>query len=70
MADHAFVGEGLEIDDALPEIAPVEQDGMRFILPVWMSVSSSKNSSNVPKPPGNTASARARKVKCILRSAK
>ncbi len=28
---------------------------MRFILPVWMRVSSSNSSSNVQKPPGKTA---------------
>ena len=49
---------------------PNSTTGIGFILPVWISVSSSKNSSNVPNPPGNTATARARSRKCILRSAK
>src|SRR5690606_21354425 len=37
---------------------PITTIGNRFILPVWMRVSVSKNSSNVPKPPGNTMNAK------------
>jgi hypothetical protein len=44
--------------------------GTRSMRPVWISVSVSKNSSSVPKPPGNTATALARIRKCILRIAK
>jgi len=44
--------------------------GIGFTLPVWIRVSNSNDSSNVPKPPGKTATARARRRKCIFRSAK
>ena len=44
--------------------------GSAFILPVCTSVNSSNVSSNVPNPPGKTATARARMRKCIFRSAK
>ena len=44
--------------------------GTRSMRPVWIRVSVSKNSSNVPNPPGNTATALARMTKCILRIAK
>ena len=50
--------------------APNSRIGSGRTLPVWIRVSSSNISSNVPNPPGNTATARARSRKCILRSAK
>ena len=49
---------------------PNSRIGSGRTLPVWISVNSSNISSNVPNPPGNTATARARSRKCILRSAK
>ena len=50
--------------------SPKSRIGRRRIRPVWISVSTSKSSSKVPKPPGKTAIARARIRKCILRMAK
>ena len=44
--------------------------GTGLALPVCTSVTTSKSSSSVPKPPGNATSALARIMKCILRSAK
>ena len=50
--------------------SPKSRIGRRRIRPVCTSVSTSKSSSKVPKPPGKTAIARARIRKCILRTAK
>ena len=49
---------------------PQSRKGTCRIRPVCISVSASKVSSSVPKPPGKIASARARIRKCILRIAK
>jgi hypothetical protein len=49
---------------------PNSRNGTFFIRPVWISVRLSNISSIVPKPPGNTATARARIRKCIFRIAK
>ena len=49
---------------------PNSRIGSGRTLPVWIRVSSSNISSNVPNPPGNTATARARSRKCIFLSAK
>ncbi len=49
---------------------PTRTMGSGGILVVCTRQSVSKSSSNVPKPPGNATSARARRMKCILRVAK
>ena len=42
----------------LQKLLPNSSSGMRSMRPVWISVSVSKNSSSVPKPPGKMATAR------------
>ncbi len=70
MVDHAFISQCLEIHHLVPKLFAEQQDGDGLHLAGLDQGQQLKKLVKRANPPGNTATARARSRKCILRSAK